>query len=235
VTLKRLFRRLHTPLAALAGAKANPSTTIAERDASTGRRSGEMLSIQAAPCLSQAGPFPRHGCTHPWQREFEGSFIYDTQTPDQMRRIVEYQRRDMERHKPMVAHLISESRLRPTESRVFARLARPSWMASKLPLKLVPEYRPRPENCQYLPRGPARWRLLFPIVRWMLPVFPYPFSYPLCAPLSPRRLLRPSFISILAAWPPHPAVLDPFHVHSGIIGWLTSCVYSPSNDLGPGR
>src|SRR6185369_15243518 len=56
----------------------------------------ELLAIQAAR-ESQAGhPF---GPDAPWQREFEGAFIYE-ETPDQMRAILET-KADMERPKPM--------------------------------------------------------------------------------------------------------------------------------------
>jgi transcription-repair coupling factor (superfamily II helicase) len=57
---------------------------------------GELLSIQAARESKAGHAFPADA---PWQREFEGAFIYE-ETPDQMRAIVET-KADMETAKPM--------------------------------------------------------------------------------------------------------------------------------------
>jgi transcription-repair coupling factor (superfamily II helicase) len=82
------------PLNVLGGtrwAKAKAHAEEAVRDVAS-----ELLAIQAAR-ESQAGH--AFAVDTPWQREFEGSFIYE-ETPDQMRAIVET-KRDMERPKPM--------------------------------------------------------------------------------------------------------------------------------------
>jgi transcription-repair coupling factor (superfamily II helicase) len=82
------------PLNTLGGtrwAKAKAHAERAVRDVA-----GDLLSIQAAR-ESQPG----HPCAPdtPWQREFEGAFIFE-ETPDQQRAIVET-KADMERPKPM--------------------------------------------------------------------------------------------------------------------------------------
>jgi transcription-repair coupling factor (superfamily II helicase) len=82
------------PLNTLGGtrwAKAKAHAERAVRDVA-----GDLLSIQAAR-ESQPG----HSCAPdtPWQREFEGAFIFE-ETPDQQRAIVET-KADMERPKPM--------------------------------------------------------------------------------------------------------------------------------------
>src|SRR5207247_8535405 len=72
-------------------AKAKAQAERAVRDLA-----GELLAIQAARELQPGHSFAPDT---PWQREFEGSFIYE-ETPDQMRAIVET-KQDMERPKPM--------------------------------------------------------------------------------------------------------------------------------------
>jgi transcription-repair coupling factor (superfamily II helicase) len=57
---------------------------------------GELLAIQAARESQSGHPFP---VDTPWQREFEGSFIYE-ETPDQVRAIAET-KRDLESTRPM--------------------------------------------------------------------------------------------------------------------------------------
>src|SRR5206468_5517681 len=57
---------------------------------------GELLAIQVARELQPGHAFAPDA---PWQREFEGAFIYE-ETPDQMRSIVET-KTDMEQPKPM--------------------------------------------------------------------------------------------------------------------------------------
>jgi len=82
------------PLNTLSGtrwAKAKAQAERAVRDLA-----GELLAIQAARELQPGHSFAPDT---PWQREFEGSFIYE-ETPDQMRAIVET-KQDMERPKPM--------------------------------------------------------------------------------------------------------------------------------------
>ncbi len=82
------------PLNTLGGtrwAKAKAQAERAVRDVA-----GELLAIQAARDSQAGHPF---GADTPWQREFEGSFIYE-ETPDQFQAI-EQTKRDMERPKPM--------------------------------------------------------------------------------------------------------------------------------------
>ena len=82
------------PLNALGGtrwAKAKAHAEQAVRDVA-----GDLLSIQAARESQPGHPFAPDA---PWQREFEGAFIFE-ETPDQERAIVET-KADMERPKPM--------------------------------------------------------------------------------------------------------------------------------------
>jgi len=82
------------PLNTLGGtrwAKAKAQAERAVKDVA-----GELLSIQAARDSQPGHPFAADA---PWQREFEGSFIYE-ETPDQLRAINET-KADMERAKPM--------------------------------------------------------------------------------------------------------------------------------------
>jgi transcription-repair coupling factor (superfamily II helicase) len=82
------------PLNTLGGtrwAKAKAQTERAVRDVAS-----ELLSIQAA---RDSQPGHSFAADTPWQREFEGAFIYE-ETPDQMKAIGET-KTDMERAKPM--------------------------------------------------------------------------------------------------------------------------------------
>jgi len=82
------------PLNTLGGtrwAKAKAQVERAVRDVA-----GELLAIQAA---RESQPGHAFAPDNPWQREFEGSFLYE-ETPDQMRAINET-KGDMERPKPM--------------------------------------------------------------------------------------------------------------------------------------
>ncbi len=82
------------PLNSLGGmrwAKAKAQAARAVRDVA-----GDLLSIQAA---RESQPGHAFKPDTPWQREFEGAFIFE-ETPDQMRAIVET-KGDMERPKPM--------------------------------------------------------------------------------------------------------------------------------------
>jgi len=82
------------PLNALGGtrwAKAKAHAERAVRDVA-----GDLLAIQAARESQPGHPFAPDA---PWQREFEGAFIFE-ETPDQERAIVET-KADMERPKPM--------------------------------------------------------------------------------------------------------------------------------------
>jgi transcription-repair coupling factor (superfamily II helicase) len=82
------------PLNTLGGtrwAKAKAQAERAVRDVAS-----DLLAIQAA---RESQPGHAFAPDAPWQREFEGSFVYE-ETPDQMRAIVET-KADMERPKPM--------------------------------------------------------------------------------------------------------------------------------------
>lgn len=82
------------PLNTLGGtrwAKAKAQAERAVRDVA-----GELLAIQAA---RESQPGHSFGVDSPWQREFEGSFIYE-ETPDQLLAINQT-KQDMERPKPM--------------------------------------------------------------------------------------------------------------------------------------
>lgn len=82
------------PLNTLGGtrwAKAKAHAADAVRDLAS-----ELLSIQAARASQPGFPFPQDA---PWQREFEGAFVYE-ETPDQVRAIRET-KEDMEKARPM--------------------------------------------------------------------------------------------------------------------------------------
>jgi transcription-repair coupling factor (superfamily II helicase) len=84
----------HPPLNALGGtrwARTKASAVRAVRDLT-----GELLSIQAA---RESQPGHAFAVDTPWQREFEGAFLYE-ETPDQWRAIGET-KRDMETLRPM--------------------------------------------------------------------------------------------------------------------------------------
>lgn len=86
--------KANPPLNTLGGtrwSKAKEQAEIAVRDVAA-----ELLQIQAVRESQPGHAFPPDV---PWQREFEGSFIYE-ETPDQMRAIVDA-KNDMERPKPM--------------------------------------------------------------------------------------------------------------------------------------
>jgi transcription-repair coupling factor (superfamily II helicase) len=72
-------------------AKAKAQAERAVRDVAS-----ELLAIQAA---RESQPGHAFAADNPWQREFEGSFLYE-ETPDQVRAIAET-KTDMERPKPM--------------------------------------------------------------------------------------------------------------------------------------
>ena len=72
-------------------AKAKAHAAHAVRDLAS-----ELLSIQAARASQPGFAFPRDA---PWQREFEGAFVYE-ETPDQVRAIRET-KEDMEKTRPM--------------------------------------------------------------------------------------------------------------------------------------
>ena len=82
------------PLNTLGGTRWTKAKEQAER--AVRDVAGELLAIQAARESQEGHAF---ALDTPWQREFEGAFIYE-ETPDQMRAILET-KSDMERPKPM--------------------------------------------------------------------------------------------------------------------------------------
>jgi len=117
------------PLNTLGGArwaKAKAQAEVAVRDLAA-----EMLRIQAAR-ESQAGH--SHPEDNTWQREFEGSFVYE-ETPDQMRAIIEA-KRDMELPKPMDRLICGDVGYGKTE--VAIRAAFKAVMGGKQVAILVP-------------------------------------------------------------------------------------------------
>ena len=86
--------KAHPPLNTLGGTRWAKAKAQAER--AVWDVASDLLAIQAA-----REPEPGHAFAGdaPWQREFEGAFLYE-ETPDQLRAIVET-KADMERPKPM--------------------------------------------------------------------------------------------------------------------------------------
>jgi transcription-repair coupling factor (superfamily II helicase) len=105
--------------------------TKAQAESAVRDLAAEMLRIQAARD-SQAG-FP-FAPDNTWQREFEGSFVYE-ETPDQMRAIVET-KQDMERPKPMDRLICGDVGYGKTE--VAIRAAFKAVMGGKQVAVLVP-------------------------------------------------------------------------------------------------
>jgi transcription-repair coupling factor (superfamily II helicase) len=117
------------PLNTLGGtrwAKAKEHAERAVRDVAS-----DLLAIQAAR-ESQAGH--AFSSDTPWQREFEGSFVYE-ETPDQMKAIVEA-KKDMERPKPMDRLVCGDVGFGKTE--VGIRAAFKAVMGGKQVAVLVP-------------------------------------------------------------------------------------------------
>lgn len=86
--------KAHPPLHTLGGTRWNKAKAQAEE--AVRDLAAELLSMQAARDSLPGHPF---GEDTPWQREFEGSFIYE-ETPDQLRAI-EQAKKDMAAPKPM--------------------------------------------------------------------------------------------------------------------------------------
>jgi transcription-repair coupling factor (superfamily II helicase) len=86
--------KIRPPLNTLGGTRWQKAKEHAER--AVRDVAAELLSIQAARESQEGHPFK---LDTPWQREFEGAFIYE-ETPDQLRAIQET-KSDMERPKPM--------------------------------------------------------------------------------------------------------------------------------------
>ena len=86
--------KAHPPLNALGGTRW--AKTKAQAEKAVRDLAGDLLSIQAARELQPGHAFAPDS---PWQREFEGAFIYE-ETPDQIRAILET-KADLEKPKPM--------------------------------------------------------------------------------------------------------------------------------------
>lgn len=121
--------RIRPPLNTLGGtrwAKTKAQAEHAVRDLAS-----ELLAIQAARASQPGHAF---GEDTPWQREFEGSFVYE-ETPDQVRAI-EATKRDMESSKPMDRLVCGDVGFGKTE--VAIRSAFKAVMAGKQVAVLVP-------------------------------------------------------------------------------------------------
>jgi len=121
--------KVKPPLNTLGGTRWKKAKEHAER--AVRDVAAELLQIQAARA-SQAGY--AFGPDTPWQREFEGSFIYE-ETPDQWRAIQEA-KTDMERPKPMDRLICGDVGFGKTE--VAIRTAFKSVMGGKQVAVLVP-------------------------------------------------------------------------------------------------
>jgi transcription-repair coupling factor (superfamily II helicase) len=121
--------KVRPPLNALGGLRWNKAKEQAER--AVRDVAAELLQIQAVR-ESQAGhAFP---ADVPWQREFEGSFIFE-ETPDQLRAIGET-KSDMERAKPMDRLICGDVGFGKTE--IAIRAAFKAVMGGKQVAVLVP-------------------------------------------------------------------------------------------------
>lgn len=117
--------QLHT-LGGTRWQKAKAQAEVAVRDLAS-----ELLAVQAARESLPGHPF---GEDMPWQREFEGSFVYE-ETPDQMKAIVET-KKDMEVAKPMDRLICGDVGYGKTE--VAIRAAFKAVMGGKQVALLVP-------------------------------------------------------------------------------------------------
>ncbi|MGN6386697.1 MAG: transcription-repair coupling factor, partial [Verrucomicrobiota bacterium] len=117
--------QLHT-LGGTRWSKAKAQAEVAVRDLA-----GELLAMQAARESLAGHAF---GEDTPWQREFEGSFVYE-ETPDQLRSIQET-KKDMESTKPMDRLICGDVGYGKTE--VAIRAAFKSVMGGKQVAVLVP-------------------------------------------------------------------------------------------------
>jgi transcription-repair coupling factor (superfamily II helicase) len=121
--------KAHPPLNTLGGTrwlKAKEQAERAVRDVAA-----ELLQIQAARELQPGHAFPADA---PWQREFEGAFIFE-ETPDQLKAIGET-KSDMERPKPMDRLICGDVGFGKTE--VAIRAAFKAVMGGKQVAVLVP-------------------------------------------------------------------------------------------------
>jgi transcription-repair coupling factor (superfamily II helicase) len=121
--------KVNPPLNQLGGtrwAKAKEHAATAVRDVAA-----ELLRIQAVRESQPGHPFP---ADVPWQREFEGSFVYE-ETVDQMKAILET-KADMERPKPMDRLICGDVGFGKTE--VAIRAAFKAVMGGKQVAILVP-------------------------------------------------------------------------------------------------
>ena len=117
------------PLNTLGGARWRKAKEQAER--AVRDVAAELLQIQAA---RETQPGHAFAADSPWQREFEGAFIYE-ETPDQIRSIVET-KSDMEKPRPMDRLICGDAGFGKTE--VALRAAFKAVMDGKQVAVLVP-------------------------------------------------------------------------------------------------
>jgi len=121
--------KAHPPLNTLGGARwvrAKAQAAAAVRDLAA-----ELLGVQAARTAQPGFAYPPD---LPWQREFEGAFVYE-ETPDQLRAIAET-KADMEQPKPMDRLICGDAGFGKTE--VAVRAAFKAVLGGKQVAVLVP-------------------------------------------------------------------------------------------------
>ena len=121
--------KFRPPLNTLGGARW--AKTKAHAENAVRDLAAELLAIQAARESKTGHSFPED---NPWQREFEGSFLFE-ETPDQMRAIVET-KRDLESSRPMDRLICGDVGYGKTE--VAIRAAFKAVMGGKQVAILVP-------------------------------------------------------------------------------------------------
>ncbi|MFZ0828652.1 MAG: transcription-repair coupling factor [Verrucomicrobiia bacterium] len=121
--------KVHPPLNTLGGTRWQKAREQAER--AVRDIAAEMLQIQA---VRESQPGHAFAPDVPWQREFEGAFIFE-ETPDQLRAIAET-KSDMERPKPMDRLICGDVGFGKTE--VAIRAAFKAVMGGKQVAVLVP-------------------------------------------------------------------------------------------------
>ena len=121
--------KAHPPLNTLGGARWRKAKEQAER--AVRDVAAELLQIQA---LRETQPGHAFAADSPWQREFEGAFIYE-ETPDQIRSIAET-KSDMERPRPMDRLICGDAGFGKTE--VALRASFKAVMDGKQVAVLVP-------------------------------------------------------------------------------------------------
>jgi len=121
--------KAHPPLNTLGGTRWRKAKEQAER--AVRDVAAELLQIQA---VRETQPGHAFAADSPWQREFEGAFIYE-ETPDQIRSIIET-KCDMERPRPMDRLICGDAGFGKTE--VALRAAFKAVMDGKQVAVLVP-------------------------------------------------------------------------------------------------